>query len=375
MLFYEVADEMLKIRGISLERLIYCLGVVVCAWLIQQGVFNNMAIYVPLLGWSFTEKETVLIYYLLLFGNMLVFLFAKGRSWDLCDLLLLAAFPFQIFVIALFSNYLVKAFLIAGFVLFLCTVWEGVRLYQKTIHAKRHERRLRIGNVLRRALGKLHYRTGIILLGCLCYIYVGPMKYAAPWTFLESTGIKGESHKDAIRDVEGALWDSNQEGLKNLRQEVFANLSLEEKVKALQFILDLEMVYWGCDSVQLIAQDFDDPTLGGYYNNKKRIVAINDDRLEKSVSECIWICLHEGYHVYQYACIEKIDWDHVDKNFRMYKEIANWKYEFEHYNSGIDTSIWEEYEKYAEQEVEKTAREYANEWYKHYCYYIENLTD
>ena len=73
MLFYEVADDMLKIRGISLERLIYCLGVVVCAWLIQQGVFNNMAIYVPLLGWSFTEKVTVLIYYLLLFGNMLVF--------------------------------------------------------------------------------------------------------------------------------------------------------------------------------------------------------------------------------------------------------------------------------------------------------------
>ena len=161
----------------------------------------------------------------------------------------------------------------------------------------------------------------------------------------------------------------------NLRQQVFSTLSDAEKVESLQFILDLELTYLGCEAVQLIAQDFEDPALGGYYNHEKKIVSLNRRILDDSASACIKVCLHEAYHAYQYACIESVDWKHVDRNLRMYKKIANWKYEFEHYSSASGWSTWNEYTKYAEQEVEKTAREYAEEWCGHYITYIENLKD
>jgi hypothetical protein len=190
---------------------------------------------------------------------------------------------------------------------------------------------------------------------------------------IEEATYQGVSHMERIQNVEDAMWDSNQEGLSLLKEDVFAELSDQEKVDALQFLIDMEMTYLGCESVQLIVYDLDDPDRYGFYNDNRRIIALNEYLLSDSVRKCMETCLHESWHAYQYACIQNMMEAQVNTDLYMYKDVMEWKENLENYVNVDAYSTDEEKLQYRYQKVEASANAYVEAWLDPYCAYIESI--
>lgn len=189
----------------------------------------------------------------------------------------------------------------------------------------------------------------------------------------ERSGLVLESQMEEVKQGFGNLWDSNQEELIRLQDEVFERMSDEDKADALQFLLDLEMTYLGGEGVQLVVYEFEDPTYAGYYKHCGRVVAMNEYMMDRPVEQCIEVCLHEVYHAYQHDCVDSVRSLGVNTNLRMFEEVMDWAWEFDNYIGLTENSTEADYEAYWNQDVEITAREYSEEWTPAYMDYIEAL--
>lgn len=163
------------------------------------------------------------------------------------------------------------------------------------------------------------------------------------------------------------LWGNNTDILKKLSPEIFYNSSLQEQAKALQGLADIEAVYLGVNFVDVEVRNLREQT-GGFYNPVEKIIVINSVYMD-DISELINITLHEMWHVYEHAMVEKLEDLEAMQGFLFYREVSRWKEELANYQSADEAGFQE----YYTQTVEKSAREYANEWTPVYIEYIRNL--
>lgn len=341
----------MKSKRAALEKILFVFGCVACTVIIQKCILRDgIELVVPLLKLGFSREQSLKIYYFLFCVNLLFFILSKGREKNIYDMLLLIGFPMQMFMVMLYSNYLARILWFAWIMFLIVLIDEIGCCIRRNDFFRRNRRRFRKLFSARWSFGKIHFRAGVILCIVCCYASIAFSNELSPWTLEECAGIKAERQIDRILNVE----------------ENFEVLNKKEKVNLLQQVLDQELSYLGCEAVQLIAREFDDSAVHGYYDHSKKIVAINMEVLDGPVQECIRVCLHEAYHVYQYACVESLGKKQEKSNLKIFKEIVEWKYEFEHYSSASGESTWKEYIQYANQKVEKSAREYAEtEWVKY----------
>lgn len=141
-----------------------------------------------------------------------------------------------------------------------------------------------------------------------------------------------------------------------LTPSVWKTLSLNEKLRTLQQVANIE-----CENLGLSKK----PAVGihreeefrGYYSNRKEEVRIQADLLwADSTLRLIKTVAHEVYHCYEYELCETYNrWDEEKKS--LWKErVEQYQYEFDHYVSSPES-----FEEYYYQSVEVDARNYSDE--------------
>jgi hypothetical protein len=158
-------------------------------------------------------------------------------------------------------------------------------------------------------------------------------------------------------------------GLSYLKRSVYRDLSMQEKLNALQTLLDIETQYLfdAPGEVELCCAATKDGTLGYYILGYSTIVisekALNDR--DRAVS-CI---LHEARHAYQERVVQYLEEAGAfDTPLLKDTEVYAWRSEEDHYASGQ-----EDFESYYSQRIEQDAREYSEKWLEAYLTFIEEI--
>ena len=162
----------------------------------------------------------------------------------------------------------------------------------------------------------------------------------------------------------------NLDVMRNLTEKTWRTLSEEEKIRTLRTICVMESRRLGMPwELQVSVEDLPE-NITAQYENATHTVYLSRKRLDDSASTVLKSLLHESYHGYQYALVELYDsLDPRYQNLLAMRDIQQYKEEFGHYQySGSDREEpdEEQYEAYASQLIEETAKRYADSAMKSY---------
>lgn len=177
--------------------------------------------------------------------------------------------------------------------------------------------------------------------------------------------------KDAIVDkTELGIVDMNEyyEKLYFFNDDEYNKLTIEEKLELFEHILAIESNHLGIDNnVKIAVENFDAESKKGHYDHNRRVITLDIELVKNEPIEAIEAFLHEIYHVYQGDVIDVvneigIDENNVNTNLRYFREVFEWKKNWEEYVSVNVNSSDEDYWLYYMQSCETSARDYATHW-------------
>lgn len=164
---------------------------------------------------------------------------------------------------------------------------------------------------------------------------------------------------------------NNMETVVKLKDEQWAKLTLEQKLNVLGTIKNVEMSYLGIPhEVYLTAGKTDSVNLLGYYNNREHRIVLNIDWLvskETTGKDALKTLLHEGYHVYERACVEAYNNALPEhRNLLMFYNSSKFDENFRNYVQYEDDAFG-----YTFQAVEMAAEKYSDSAVEEYFTYID----
>jgi len=192
--------------------------------------------------------------------------------------------------------------------------------------------------------------------------------------------IKGDEPESAysveteVIETENLL-ELYKEDLRLFKSDNYKNLSEEERRRILQVVLDMELIYLGCEPMTVVIKEIEnDGIIGvaGYCDYDGGNIVVDIETAEHN-TEAMRTIFHEAYHVYQLACCYAVDLEKVDTRLKFYRDVVQWRKEYADYHDGSSAKNWEEFELYNEQEVEVSADAYAEERIWIYADFINNL--
>ena len=160
----------------------------------------------------------------------------------------------------------------------------------------------------------------------------------------------------------------NIETVANLREEVWAGLTLQERIDTLQVVANIESSYLGLPhELNVGAEPMEESTVA-FYTDRNHQIRINIDYLESfPAKETLAAVCHEAHHALQYALCDL--WDSIDSNYReliIFENVPSYKENFANYRDTEDDFL-----AYYLMECEQAARQYAEESVEDYYYKID----
>ena len=151
--------------------------------------------------------------------------------------------------------------------------------------------------------------------------------------------------------------------LQRFKPDLWEAIPLEEKLEALQLIVDVETAYLGLpDRITVCAEELGASTLGAYSHDERRIF-ISEALLRLNYpEECLDTALHEVYHSYQHHLCDL--YKGIDDRYRSMihiRDASTYSYEFSNYVDGED-----DYTEYLIQLAEQDARSCADIRFQQY---------
>lgn len=230
---------------------------------------------------------------------------------------------------------------------------------------------------------KNKYRSRVrSLLRKICFCFWGLREIAAGAmlvlmiSIIVSTlfnGIFVNVSLDAINEANGL--DKRQIIADNIntvllfRQKEWKNLTIKQKLDALQIIADIETNYLGIThEVDIEMENMEEGILGSYDDSTYKII-INHSLLKNGSPEVLLeTTCHEVYHSYQYSIVDAYcGLNEKFKRLQIFRTAVSYKQEFDNYSDGIKSS----YESYYSQNCESDARLYAQSAVEDYYKEIE----
>lgn len=205
--------------------------------------------------------------------------------------------------------------------------------------------------------------TVVSMIGMAGYCFTGMDLVSAPSSTLADAAVVSD---------DGRSWGSNQNILKQWKENIYTELSDEEKKDLFQETINLECQYWGIEPVKLEVETYESETLMGYYVDKYYVISIRKEMFDMPRDEVLNTLLHETHHAYVHKAVQSVDWD--DKNIEKNKELRVYK-DLQMYKQGIENYVSADVDPdgYYNNPIEVAAREYAEEWTWRYLEYIELL--
>ena len=295
-------------------------------------------------------KETNYIYYsILALAIILFYVVFRGRKINSKSALMVGIWP----GFYLFSACLNKTFLWIHLIMLFANLYFNNKIMEMNRPDTNKER-------IKEVLVKVYENLcsvicimlvfGILPSWIIYNIQYKSMKSNTDYTVYEDNGEKFLENSDSI--------------LLNLSKEKYNELSQQEKLDTLQYLVDNQMSYLGVDEkITLFSDSISGQRLGGYtdYPNKK--IVIDSKIMQEHREKAMFIILHESYHIYQHKCLEEIDMDKLSeetKKLRFFKDVEKWEYETKHYYSVDDKTKDEDLYDYQSLEIEADA--YAERW-------------
>lgn len=231
-------------------------------------------------------------------------------------------------------------------------------------------------------LGVMVLVTGMVSAMALCYT---GNKYEEAYV-AAADELEGEilasapNMRDLNSNTPGNLWESNKDSLKKLSEEIYPTLPFNERIVALQELLNIECEYLGLEPVQLVVMSLKERGLGGFYWDDTRKIAIEISYVESEESlNALYTILHEVYHAYQHDCVreyEKIrENNETNENLLIFRDFEKWENEFNDYCSVEEATALGDIGLYENQAVEQAADAYAEEWISPYWNFINSIED
>ncbi len=158
-------------------------------------------------------------------------------------------------------------------------------------------------------------------------------------------------YQDASKVIE-----DNVQLIKQLRNDEWNQLSVQEKLDLMQIVANIEASALGISTELNVATKDLDGKIYGQYNEQTHMIYIDVGVLEsESSATALDICCHEAYHAYQYRLIDLYKQaDSESKNLRLFGKVNQYAWEFQNYKLGDS-------EEYYNQMCEVDARAYAQE--------------
>lgn len=221
-------------------------------------------------------------------------------------------------------------------------------------------------------LGRSTFFSGVILIVVVTVVL--PLQYRKAST----EPVDAIAYATNVRDLKTTtptdLWEPNKDKLRLLSMEVYKTLDLQERVNALQEVLNIECEYLGIEPCQLLTEDIEQESKAGYYSDHRGFISIDVARVEADYAyDAINIILHEAYHYYQAECMrnyEQIKDSGVNEELLFYRDCRSWADDLENYQACENAEDFDEYYQYASQSLETSANDYADEWIDAYWSFI-----
>lgn len=354
------------------ERTYFYIGTILAGGVLYDWIKKicGKGLYIGIVGWNLPEKMAFLLYVFLLVSNMIWTVHIKHVKMNVITMLKLSMFPTFLYFFMRYLEYckIVSIILLLGFAVY-CVCQIGLVIYRYKSSLKQGKRWHVKKSIRYMMIYVFDVLEKMVMLGLICN--------ASLWTWNtmqeETIALQGHNSIKVI-ESEDDLWGYNKEGLLLLKEDIFPLLSKQEQVDALQFFVDLECVYLGCNSVQVEIYEFENEMTLGSYNNEKRMIRISNSLLEEGSYACIPVLLHEVFHAYEHACVEEIDLELIDNtNLKLYETLSIWKEEMENYESAGSYSAKEQRIEYMTQSIEIYADMYSEKWSENYIEYIDGL--
>lgn len=165
----------------------------------------------------------------------------------------------------------------------------------------------------------------------------------------------------------GYTLESQREQLQLLDDVKWSDAPVADKLKVLNVVARIEANYLGTPPVQVYGAYMEADTQGKYDpKNEKVYISLQVINSHYS-SQALRTVLHEMYHHYQHTlCHMFEDLPPQYQDLQMFDMVQRYQEEFENYDDGSH-----DYEEYYEQEVERSAREYAEQGAQEYLEFLE----
>ncbi len=157
---------------------------------------------------------------------------------------------------------------------------------------------------------------------------------------------------------------NNMETILKLQEDIWKELSAEERLGIMQTMANIEQRYLGLpDKLNVGALSLAEGQLGYYIDNTHEIIISLDSLLGDSPLEVLDTVCHEAYHSYEHRLVEVYrEADERNRNLRFFRQADSYVEEFNNYVNGK-----EDFCVYYEQDCERDAREYARKVVYDYC--------
>lgn len=179
-------------------------------------------------------------------------------------------------------------------------------------------------------------------------------------------GYNGTYSSNLIKaDIEAARlefmnMDDCTKDLMNFEDDIWCNLSIAEKMNALQMLANIEAYQLGLPHELNVGTNNLDDNVGGCYDIRTHSICVEYECLKDSKADyMVNLICHEAYHAYQFNLCEmvnKYDLNHDPdlKNLKVIKHASMYNHEFNHY-----ISVSQDFDRYYSQLSEIDARNYA----------------
>lgn len=221
-----------------------------------------------------------------------------------------------------------------------------------------------------RLIKRKNYRWALTAVGLLCLIpsfyayFVYDMEgitYTPSST--ESTAVPLENASPARKQDE--LFADNRALLMEFKEENWCQKDTQEKLDLSQQFLRFEADRLGIEPVPVSSKKLNGITTVAYYDNETDEIVIDAQYLnEQTGEESIKTLCEEIYHAMEDFLITNMDWNLSVINTRYFQELCAWR-------ENQDNYIWSDYDEYASQPIEASAKKYAEKEEKAILNYLE----
>ncbi|MBP3610734.1 MAG: hypothetical protein J6J42_10430 [Lachnospiraceae bacterium] len=202
--------------------------------------------------------------------------------------------------------------------------------------------------------------AGYIMTGYAAIFATGVLVYGVNFfadTYLKESGRKYYTASEAemiVVEAKGKSILEHLDLLTNLKPDIYRTLEIQEKVDVLNRVVQIEAEYLGIEAPVLQVTALESNVVGRYVQ-QRNVILLSEAYLPYEETILTGV-LHEMYHAYQYACVSAVE---EESDLLFFRQVEQWRAEYEDIKG--DTGTKEGHLSYYMQDIEISARKYAEE--------------